>query len=141
VLLLALTHGCVSRSETPLLQPFSPLRTRPLALAAPAADPDAVAAALAKAREAGRNVKPSDIKKDVIKRTGTEPLEEAWHSLDTKDFWQDFNQGHKDFLAAELNFWSLCGGVSLSTSRPADPARSTPAPSPRPRRSRSRGPA
>jgi phosphatidylserine/phosphatidylglycerophosphate/cardiolipin synthase-like enzyme len=78
--------------------------------------------AFAKAKAAHPGADTGDLWKKVIAEVGPKVLKSAWQNLEPKDAWQDFYQQHKDFLAAEVNFWSPFGGVALAAGRPKDPA-------------------
>jgi phosphatidylserine/phosphatidylglycerophosphate/cardiolipin synthase-like enzyme len=66
--------------------------------------------------------KPAALWKHVVESVAPTTIDHAWQHLDPTDGWQDFYQKNKDFLAAEVNFWSPYGGVSQSGDRPEDPA-------------------
>ena len=68
--------------------------------------------------------KPGDLWKDVVDTVGKEVIKKAWQNLRADDGWQDYYIEHKDFLAAETNFWSPFSGVALGHGRRRDPARS-----------------
>ena len=51
------------------------------------------------------------------------PNKKAWQHLEPSDRWQDFYVKHEEFLAAETNFWSSFGGISLVRDVPAIRAR------------------
>jgi phosphatidylserine/phosphatidylglycerophosphate/cardiolipin synthase-like enzyme len=73
------------------------------------------------------DAKPADLWRKVVEEVGPKTLAKAWQTLDTTDAWQDYYQENKDFLAAEVNFWSPFGGVAMSAGHPPDPAaRRTP---------------
>jgi phosphatidylserine/phosphatidylglycerophosphate/cardiolipin synthase-like enzyme len=88
-----------------------------------------------KLKEEHPDAKSADLWKQAVKEVGPRVIKEAWHTLVPKDSWQDFYEEHKEFLAAEVNFWSPFGGVSLSEGRPHAAAGSSP---PRSRRGGSR---
>jgi hypothetical protein len=58
--------------------------------------------------------KPADLWKQAVAKVGPTVIKKAWHNLVPNDTWQDYYEERKDLLAAELNFWSPFGGVSLS---------------------------
>lgn len=66
--------------------------------------------------------KTGDLWKEAVEHVGPVVIKKAWQALVPDDSWQDFYQEHKDFLAAEVNFWSPFGGVAVSEDRPPDPA-------------------
>jgi phosphatidylserine/phosphatidylglycerophosphate/cardiolipin synthase-like enzyme len=70
------------------------------------------------------DAKPGELWKRAVAEVGPRVMKQAWQNLTPSDKWQDFYVKHKDFLAAETNFWSPFGGVSLAERRPRDPARS-----------------
>ena len=67
--------------------------------------------------------KAADLWKQAVAKVGTKVIRNAWHNLTPNDTWQDFYQEHKDFLAAEVNFWSPFDGESLANGRPRDPVK------------------
>jgi phosphatidylserine/phosphatidylglycerophosphate/cardiolipin synthase-like enzyme len=79
--------------------------------------------AFAKAKKKNPDAKPADLWKKVVNTTGKAVIEKTWRNLRPNDGWQDFYIENKDFLAAETNFWSAFGGVSLAHGRRRDPAR------------------
>jgi len=78
--------------------------------------------AFEKAKAADPTADTGDLWKKVVAEVGPKTLKNAWQALETKDTWQDFYQANKDFLAAEVNFWSPFGGVALAAGRPKDPS-------------------
>jgi phosphatidylserine/phosphatidylglycerophosphate/cardiolipin synthase-like enzyme len=78
--------------------------------------------AFQKLKEENPDEKSAALWKQAIKEVGPKVIKEAWHQLEPKDSWQDFYEENKDFLAAEVNFWSPFGGVSLSQGTPHAPA-------------------
>ena len=78
--------------------------------------------AFAKMRKVDPDADSKDLWKEVYDKLGEKVLAKTWHSLNPRDAWQDFYQEHKDFLAAEVNFWSPFGGESLASGKPRDPA-------------------
>jgi phosphatidylserine/phosphatidylglycerophosphate/cardiolipin synthase-like enzyme len=78
--------------------------------------------AFAKAKKKNPKVKPAVLWKKVVASVGEQVIQKAWRSLDPTDAWQDFYQKYKDFLAAEVNFWSPFAGVGLAAGHPQDPA-------------------
>lgn len=60
----------------------------------------------------------------AVQNVGSTVIKKAWQHLTPNDSWQDFYVQHKDFLAAETNFWSEFGGVAVhSGPRPRDPVK------------------
>jgi phosphatidylserine/phosphatidylglycerophosphate/cardiolipin synthase-like enzyme len=74
-----------------------------------------------KLKEANLRFKSGELWKEAVKRVGPVVIKGAWHSLVPDDSWQDFYEEHREFLAAEVNFWSPFGGVALAEDRPTDP--------------------
>jgi phosphatidylserine/phosphatidylglycerophosphate/cardiolipin synthase-like enzyme len=66
---------------------------------------------------------PAELWKETMKTAAPSVIKKAWQKLEPTDHWQDFYVEHRDFLAAETNFWSAFGGVSLARGRRRDPAR------------------
>ena len=62
--------------------------------------------------------KSAELWKEAVAKIGPTVIKEAWHNLTPNDSWQDFYVEHKDFLAAENNFWSSFGGVRRSNGTP-----------------------
>jgi hypothetical protein len=79
--------------------------------------------AFQKLKEQNPKAKPADLWKKAVDTVGPAIIEKAWKSLRPDDGWQDFYVEHKDFLAAETNFWSPFGGVGLAPGRSGAPAR------------------
>jgi PLD-like domain len=67
--------------------------------------------------------KPALLWKKAVEKVGPPTIRKAWQHLRPDDGWQDFYIEHKDFLAAETNFWSPFDGVGLREGRPRDPVR------------------
>jgi hypothetical protein len=67
--------------------------------------------------------KMADLWKQAVAKVRPKVVREAWRNLTPNDTWQDFYQEHKDFLAAEVNFWSSFGGEALANGRPGDPVK------------------
>jgi phosphatidylserine/phosphatidylglycerophosphate/cardiolipin synthase-like enzyme len=65
----------------------------------------------------------AELWKQAVKSVTPDITKKAWQSLEPTDHWQDYYVKYKDFLAAETNFWSPFGGVSLADGRERDPAR------------------
>lgn len=82
--------------------------------------------ALQKLKKTHPKAKAADLWKEAIDKVGPTVIRQAWHNLVPNDTWQDFYVEHKDFLAAEDNFWSSFGGIGLAGNTPPDPARSRP---------------
>jgi phosphatidylserine/phosphatidylglycerophosphate/cardiolipin synthase-like enzyme len=59
----------------------------------------------------------------AVTTVGRAQMKKAWQHLEPSDRWQDFYVKHEEFLAAETNFWSSFGGVSLVSDVPAIRAR------------------
>jgi phosphatidylserine/phosphatidylglycerophosphate/cardiolipin synthase-like enzyme len=57
--------------------------------------------------------KPIDLWTRAMATIGRAQIKKAWQHLEPSDRWQDFYVKHEEFLAAETNFWSSFGGVSL----------------------------
>jgi phosphatidylserine/phosphatidylglycerophosphate/cardiolipin synthase-like enzyme len=68
----------------------------------------------AKLKKAHPKKKSAELWQEAVKNVGPTVIKKAWHNLVPNDTWQDFYVEHKDFLAAEDNFWSAFGGVALS---------------------------
>ena len=51
--------------------------------------------------------------KKAVEDVGPTVIKRAWQKLDPTDGWQDYYVKRKDLFAAETNFWSSFGGVSL----------------------------
>ena len=81
-----------------------------------------------KLKEEHPDAESADLWKQAVKEVGPKVIKEAWHTLVPSDSWQDYYEENKNFLAAEVNFWSPFGGVSLSE----DTARNVVAVSSRP---------
>lgn len=75
-----------------------------------------------KLKKANPKAKTGELWKEAATKVGPTVIKKAWHNLVPNDTWQDFYIDHKDFLAAEDNFWSSFGGVGLSTGTYRDPA-------------------
>jgi hypothetical protein len=73
------------------------------------------AIAFQKLKKANPKGNAAELWKQAIDEVGTNVIKEAWKNLVPNDTWQDFYVEHRDFLAAEDNFWSSFGGVGLST--------------------------
>jgi phosphatidylserine/phosphatidylglycerophosphate/cardiolipin synthase-like enzyme len=80
--------------------------------------------AFAKAKARNPDAKPAVLWKKVVDSVGLAVIKDAWKNLQPNADWQDYYIEHKDFLAAETNFWSSFGGVSLARGARRDPARS-----------------
>jgi phosphatidylserine/phosphatidylglycerophosphate/cardiolipin synthase-like enzyme len=79
--------------------------------------------AFQKLKEADPNAKAGELWKQAVDDVGPAVIRKAWHNLVPDDSWQDFYVEHRDFLAAEDNFWSSFGGVGLANGTPRDPVR------------------
>ena len=75
-----------------------------------------------KLKKAHPKAKAAELWRQAVKTAGAKVIKEAWHNLVPNDGWQDFYVEHKDFLAAEDNFWSSFGGVGHADGKPRDPA-------------------
>ena len=82
-------------------------------------------AAFAKLKKKNPKAKPADLWKKAMAETKPSIVKNAWKNLRSDDRWQDFYVEHKDFLAAETNFWSSFGGVGLAKGIRRDPVRRT----------------
>jgi phosphatidylserine/phosphatidylglycerophosphate/cardiolipin synthase-like enzyme len=76
-----------------------------------------------KLKKRSPKAKAADLWKKVSATTTASTIRNAWKNLRPNDGWQDFYIEHKDFLAAETNFWSSFEGVGLASGSPKDPAR------------------
>jgi hypothetical protein len=65
--------------------------------------------------------KAAELWKQAVEDVGLTVIKKTWQHLDPTDGWQDFYVEHRDFLAAETNFWSSFEGIGLSKGRPRDP--------------------
>ena len=63
--------------------------------------------------------KPIELWTRAMATIGRAQIKKAWQHLEPSDRWQDFYVKHEEFLAAETNFWSSFGGVSLVSDVPA----------------------
>src|SRR5262249_10081318 len=79
--------------------------------------------AFAKLKQKHPKTKPGELWKEAVNATTPSIVRKAWKSLTPNDSWQDFYVKHKDFLAAENNFWSSFEGVGLAKGTRKDPAR------------------
>ena len=79
--------------------------------------------AFQKLKKANPKGNAAELWNQAVDEVGTKVIKEAWKNLVPNDTWQDFYVEHRDFLAAEDNFWSSFGGVGLSNGLPRDPAR------------------
>jgi phosphatidylserine/phosphatidylglycerophosphate/cardiolipin synthase-like enzyme len=80
--------------------------------------------AFQKLKERRPKADPAELWKETMKTVAPSVIKKAWQKLEPTDHWQDFYVEHRDFLAAETNFWSAFSGVSLASGRRRDPARS-----------------
>lgn len=71
-----------------------------------------------KLKKAHPKTKSAELWKEAVAKIGPTVIKEAWHNLTPNDSWQDFYVEHRDFLAAENNFWSSFGGVGRSNGTP-----------------------
>ncbi len=100
-------------------RPARRLRTLPVALAAPAADPRPVPGAV-EAQEGGgqlgRHCGPKQWE------SGPLVLHSAWHELKQDDGWQDYYEDHKNLLASEVNLVAAVRrGESVRRRGPSGP--------------------
>jgi hypothetical protein len=79
--------------------------------------------ALQKLKQKNPHAKSAELWNKVMSTVGKDVMKKAWQHLEPDDRWQDFYVEHKGFLAAETNFWSPFGGVSLTSGRPRNPTR------------------
>jgi phosphatidylserine/phosphatidylglycerophosphate/cardiolipin synthase-like enzyme len=79
--------------------------------------------ALEKLKKRNRRAKTAELWKKVLKTVGQAVIKKTWQHLRPDDGWQDYYIKNKDNFAAESNFWSAFGGVSLSDEKPQRPAR------------------
>jgi phosphatidylserine/phosphatidylglycerophosphate/cardiolipin synthase-like enzyme len=78
--------------------------------------------AFAKLKKKNPKAKPGDLWKKAVATTRISIVKSAWQNLVPNDSWQDFYVKNRDFLAAEINFWSSFGGVALAQGIRRDPA-------------------
>jgi phosphatidylserine/phosphatidylglycerophosphate/cardiolipin synthase-like enzyme len=78
---------------------------------------------VARLKEEHPKMKAAELWAEAIDNLGPTVIKKTWQHLTPNDSWQDFYVAHRDFLAAEDNFWSSFGGVGLSKGTPADPVR------------------
>src|SRR5262249_62430726 len=83
-----------------------------------------------KLNKANPKAKTAELWHEAIEKVGPTVMHDAWQSLEPTDKWQDFYEEHKDFLAAEVNFWSPFNGVSIANGKPNDPANTPDRPRP-----------
>jgi phosphatidylserine/phosphatidylglycerophosphate/cardiolipin synthase-like enzyme len=77
----------------------------------------------AKLKLAHPEIKAAELWKQAVAKVGPKVIKEAWQHLTPTDKWQDFYQENKNFLAAEVNFWSPFDGQAMADGRPRDPVR------------------
>ena len=59
--------------------------------------------------------KAAKIWKKNMAAVGESTINKVWKNLEPTDAWQDYYVQHKNFLAAETNFWSSFEGVGIAT--------------------------
>jgi phosphatidylserine/phosphatidylglycerophosphate/cardiolipin synthase-like enzyme len=74
-------------------------------------------------KAANPKAKAAELWKQAVEDVGPTVIKKAWHNLVPDDSWQDFYVEHRDFLAAEDNFWSSFGGIGLAQGMPRDPVK------------------
>jgi len=70
--------------------------------------------ALAKAKAKNPDANSGELWKKVVDTTGKDVIQKTWKNLRSNDTWQDWYVANKRQFAAERNFWSAFGGVSLT---------------------------